>query len=151
MDAATYKAVNRARVALTRGEKTFVIVGENKLLYHSDKRGLRPLLELIDSDPSRLEGSIVGDRIVGRAAALLLIRGRVKAVFAQLIADEAIDLLQRHGVLPTWQETIPYVVERDMTSRYKLDLYLKEVEDPQRAVAMIREYQEGGGGPESSE
>lgn len=140
MDTATYKAVNRARVALTHGGKTFVIVGENKLLHYSDEHGLRPLLNLLESDPSQLKDAVVGDRIVGRAAALLCIAGRVKAVFALSIADEAITLFDKHGILATWGETVPYIVEKDLTSRYKLDLFLKDVEDPQMALDQIRKY-----------
>ena len=93
MDTATYKAVNRARVALTQGKKTFVIVDENKLLHYSEERGLYPLVNLIETEPSKLEGAVIGDRITGRAAALLCIAGNVKAVFSLIIADEAISSL----------------------------------------------------------
>lgn len=140
MDMATYKAVNRARVALTHGGKTFVIVGENKLLHYSDERGLYPLLNLVEAEPAKLKDAVVGDRIVGRAAALLCIAGQVKAVFALSIADEAIELLEKHGILATWGETVPYIVEKDLTSRYKLDLFLKDLDDPQMAAGQIRRY-----------
>jgi len=142
MDMAIYKAVNRARIALTHGDKTFVIVGDTKLAYYSEERGLYPLLNLIEQEPSKLEGSIIGDRIVGRAAALLCIFAKVKAVFALYIADEAVDLLENHGITATWRETVPYIVEKDLTSRYKLDLLLKDVEDPRQAVDMARQYLE---------
>jgi len=142
MDMAIYKAVNRARIALTHGDKTFVIVGDTKLAYYSEERGLYPLLNLIEQEPSKLEGSIIGDRIVGRAAAFLCIFAKVKAVFALYIADEAVDLLENHGITATWRETVPYIVEKDLTSRYKLDLLLKDVEDPRQAVDMVRQYLE---------
>jgi len=142
MDMTIYKAVNRARIALTHGDKTFVIVGDTKLAYYSEERGLYPLLNLIEQEPSKLEGSIIGDRIVGRAAAFLCIFAKVKAVFALYIADEAVDLLENHGITATWRETVPYIVEKDLTSRYKLDLLLKDVEDPRQAVDMVRQYLE---------
>jgi len=139
MDAVTYKAVNRARIALTHGEKTFVIVGENKLAYCSQKRGLTPLLELLDNEPSMLEGAIVGDRIMGRAAAMLCIYAKVKAVFAMSISDEAMELLEKHNILATWQETVAYIVEKDLKSKYKLDVLVKDEEDPAVAAKMIKE------------
>ncbi|MGL6199194.1 MAG: DUF1893 domain-containing protein [Lachnospiraceae bacterium] len=140
MDTATYKAVNRARVALTHGDKTFVIIGENKVNYYSEKRGMAPLLELLEQAPEKLEGAIIGDRIMGRAAAMLCIFGKVKAIFAMSISDEAIDMFEKHHILATWQETVPYIVERDLKSRYKLDLHIKDEEDPQTAVEMIKDY-----------
>ncbi|MGL5512876.1 MAG: DUF1893 domain-containing protein [Sporomusa sp.] len=140
MDAETYKAVNRARVALRHGDKTFVIVGEKKITYYSEKRGMTPLLELLDNGPSLLEGAIIGDRIMGRAVAMMCIHAKVKAVYAMSISDEAMDLLEEHGILATWQETVPYIVERDMISKYKLDVYIKDEADPAVATQMIKEY-----------
>jgi len=141
MDEVTYKAVNRARVSLTHGEKTFVILDETKLLHHSDKHRVKPFLDLIENNPSMLEGAIVGDRIVGRAAALLCVYSKVKAVFAISISDEAIEILDAHNILATWQDTVPYIVEKDLSSRYKLDVYLKDIEDPKRAIEMIKKYE----------
>lgn len=141
MDEAMYKAVNRARVSLTHGEKTFVVVGETKLLHYSDGHRVKPFLDLIENDPSMLDGAVIGDRIVGRAAALLCAYCKVKAVFAMSISDEAIEILGAHNILATWRETVPYIVEKDLTSRYKLDVHLKDVDDPAQAVEMIKEYE----------
>lgn len=141
MDATTYKAVSRARISLNQGEKTFVIADDKKLLNYSNKHGLRPLLDLMQSDPAALENAIIGDKIVGRAAALMCIFCNVKAVFALIISYEAIELLEKNGILATWQETVPYIVEKDLSSIYKLDLYLKDVEDPNKAAEMIKEYE----------
>jgi len=141
MDEKIYKAVNHARMSLSHSKKSFVVVGESKLLHYTDKRGIEPLLDLIESNPAMLEGAIVGDRIVGRTAALMCIYSKVRVVFAMIISDEAIELLDKHGVLATWQETVPYIVEKNLTSRYKLDLMLKDVEEPEKAVEMIKEYE----------
>jgi hypothetical protein len=138
MDPLVYKAVNKARIALTHGEKTFVVVDDTKLLYFSKARGFTPLFEVFDTRPDLLEGGIVGDRIVGRGAAMFFLHAKVKAVFALAVSDEAIDILQDHKVIITWKETVPYIVERDLTSRYKLDLSIQDVEDPAEAVNQIR-------------
>jgi len=141
MDEITYKTVNRARVALTHGEKTFVILNETKLLHYSDKHRVAPLLEAIESKPSMLMGAIVGDRIVGRAAALLCAYSNVRAVFAISISDEAIDILDKHNILATWQDTVPYIVEKDLSSRYRLDVHVKDIEDLEQAYIMIKDYE----------
>ncbi|MDR1916810.1 MAG: DUF1893 domain-containing protein [Synergistaceae bacterium] len=140
MDESIFKAANKAKSALTHGGKTLVVIGDGKILHHSDQRGLTPLLNILDADPAKLEGAVIGDRFVGLASAFLCIYGRAKAVFALTIADDAIDLLGKHGVLATWQQTVPYIVERDLTSRYKLDLLVKDVEYPPEAAEMIRKY-----------
>jgi len=143
MDEVTYKAVNRARVSLTHGEKTFVVFSETKLLHYSGKHRVEPFLDAIENNPSMLEGAIIGDRIVGRAAALLCVYSKVKAVFAISISDEAIGILDKHNILATWQDTVPYIVEKDLSSRYRLDVHLKDIEDPKQAFIMIKKYEAG--------
>ena len=145
MDPVIYKAANKARVALAHGEKTLIVIRDEKQLHFSTERGMKPLLDIIDKDVELLNGSIVGDRIVGRAAAFLCIYGKARAVYASSMSDEAIELFEKYDILPTWQDAVPYIVERDLKSRYKLDLHVKDVEDPAVAVQMIRDYVEQGG------
>lgn len=140
MDPVIYKAANKARVALAHGEKTLIVVRDEKQLYYSTERGMRPLLDAIARGDELLNGSVVGDRIVGRAAALLCIYGKAKAVFGNSMSDEAIDLLEKNDILPVWRDAVPYIVERDLKSRYKLDLHVKDIEDPAEALEMIRDY-----------
>lgn len=140
MDPVIYKAANKARIALAHGEKTLIVIRDEKQLHFSVERGMKPLLDIIEKSPELLVGSIIGDRIVGRAAALLCVYGKAKAVFGNSMSDEAIDLLEKHDILPTWRDAVPYIVERDLKSRYLLDLHVKEIDDPAEAYRMIRDY-----------
>jgi hypothetical protein len=140
MDKAIYRAVSRAKSALTQGGKTFVLVGDDKLLFYSAEHGLAPILGLLDTNPSLLSGAIAGDSIVGLAAAFLLILAGVKAVFAGVITDAASELLSANDVVVTWQETAPYLVDRELRSRDKLDELLKGETDPLKALSIIRTY-----------
>jgi hypothetical protein len=140
MDEIIYKAANRAKVALTHGGKTFVVIDGNKMTHYSDERGLTPFLTLLDNNASLMRGTVIGDRIAGRASAFLAIYAGAKAIYALTITDEAIDLLNGSPVLAAWGQTIPYLVERDLTSRSKLEILLKDVQNPAEAVKIIRDY-----------
>ncbi|MDR1472773.1 MAG: DUF1893 domain-containing protein [Synergistaceae bacterium] len=140
MDEVIYKAANRARVALTHGGKTLVVIDGNKMAHYSDEHGLAPLLTLLETDALPPRGAVIGDRVVGRASAFLAICAGARAVYALTMADEAIDLLGGRGVLALWGETVPYIVERDLESRFKLDILLKDVENPAEALEIIRDY-----------
>lgn len=142
MDPKLYQAVNKARLAVMQSKKTFVIIEENKVAHHTGARGLKPFLDLLDKNPAKLAGAVIGDRIVGRASAFLCIYAKVKAVFALHISEDALDLLERHGCVAAWTETVPYIVEHDLSSKCKLDLILENVEKPADALKLIREYVE---------
>jgi hypothetical protein len=140
MDPLIYKALNRARIALSPGDKTFVVVNETSLLYHTGDRGLFPVLKLLDERAAFLENAVVGDKIVGRAATLLFLYAKVKAVYAAYISDEAVGILEDNNCIVTWRVTVPCIVERDLGSRYRLDVYLEGVSDPAEAEKKIREF-----------
>jgi len=138
-----YASVKRARVALDHGERTLVVIRGEQMLYHSAERGLGPLVRLLDEDPEILIDSVIGDRLVGRASAFLCLCARAQAVFGMAMSDEALTILTAGGCTPTWREVVPYIAARDMVSRHAADAMLKDVDDPQVALAMIREYISG--------
>jgi hypothetical protein len=143
MDESTYKAANKARIALEHGAKTLVVVSGEKIIHHSVERGLDPLVDLASRLPEIATDAVIGDRIVGRASALLAASLKPHAVFGLIMTDEAIDLLSEHGILATWQETVPYLVERDGGSRHRADIALAELNDPALALTAIGHYLEG--------
>ena len=64
----------RAAALLRESEHTLVLLrGEEQVT--SDLRGIRPLLELLDSGRD-FSGFVAADRIVGKAAALLYVAAR---------------------------------------------------------------------------
>lgn len=140
MDPDLYKVVNKARLGLMHGKKSLVVYRDGKMAHHSDERGMTGLFNLVTSEPEIMKNAVVGDKIVGLAAAYLCIHAQVKAVFAMIISEEAIELLQKHQILPTWQTTVAYIVERDLSSRYKLDLQLAGVNSVTEAVERIRDF-----------
>lgn len=76
----------------------FVLVKDNKIIYRSKKQGLVPLVFCLRNKKSDLKGAIACDNIIGRAAALLLILGKVKEVITPAITKEALALLQKEKI-----------------------------------------------------
>ena len=60
--------------------------------------GVQDLLRLTAEEPERLQGAVVADRRVGKAAASLLITGGVKHVNTPLISTPAKQMLQDAGI-----------------------------------------------------
>ena len=51
-------------------------------------RGVKDLYTLYTTTPSLLNGALVADKVVGRAAATLMVLGGVKRVYADTIRDK---------------------------------------------------------------
>ena len=89
------RALSRAVRLLHRGY-TCVACDRDRVLT-SQKPGVAPLLEWLDSDES-LRGCTVADRTVGREAAMLLLRSGVSTVYADVMSAPARSLLREAGV-----------------------------------------------------
>jgi len=84
---------------LEREGLSLLIVKEGKALFQSSDHGLRPLLEAVSGvEPSRLKGSTVIDKVVGKAAALLICYFQGEQVYAQTMSRPATKILEKRGI-----------------------------------------------------
>ena len=67
-------------------------------LFH--ERGVKDIYRLLKEEPDFLNGSFIADKVIGKAAAALMILGGVKEVFAGVISRPALSLFQSHGIEP---------------------------------------------------
>lgn len=88
-----------------------VILKDNKLTV-CDGPGISDLLRLLNTEPQILEGAFVADKVIGKAAAALLILGAVKEVYTDLISDAAVKLLSRTQVKLTFARQVPTILNR---------------------------------------
>jgi hypothetical protein len=71
------------------GGLTLLVEREGHLVHASDRTGLEPLYDGIIEHPELFEGADVADRVVGLAAAYLLVYARVGRVAAPTMAKDA--------------------------------------------------------------
>jgi len=76
------------------GNKSLVVVKEGKVIFESEQGRLRPIVECIKSKMKAMEGSVVIDRVVGLAAAKLLVFAKAGKIYAKVASRPAIDFLK---------------------------------------------------------
>jgi len=105
------------------------------LIFYSDGKWLYPLFELegflapMNYEPAHL---VVKDKIVGRAAALLLIRLGVGYVIAGIMSRPGKEALEKHEVKYEYERLVDRITCR--TEELLIDEY-----DPQKAYAILKE------------
>ena len=73
-----------------------------------DEPGVKTLLSLQGS----LTGAFVADRIVGKAAALLLARGGAVEVYARIISEPALKVFEKYRVACVYGEVVENIQNR---------------------------------------
>lgn len=102
--------------------------------------GVKDIFNLVSTQPQMLEGSMIADRVIGRGAALLLVLGHVSQVFAQLISEQALQVLQAAEIEVEYNSIVPNIINRDGTDICPVEKLTMNVSEPEVAFEKIREF-----------
>ena len=109
------------------------------VLFQSQSKGIRPHLEAIAALGSRLSGTLLVDKIVGRAAALLILYSGSVEVHAGVISRGGRDMLERARVKLFFREETEHIKMVDGRIYCPFEAMVQGIEDPERAYHAIIE------------
>lgn len=75
-------------------------------------KGIATLLQMVNQNTSPLKGATVVDKVVGKAAAALMILGGVTRLHALLISEGALSLLSTTDIKVSYDQQVPYIINR---------------------------------------
>ena len=102
--------------------------------------GVKDLFNLIATQPHVLEGAYVADRVIGRGAALLLVYGHVRRVFAKLISEPALKVLQEAKILGDYDKVVSNIINREGTDVCPVEKLTTNINDPIVAFDRINDF-----------
>lgn len=82
----------------------------------------------------------MADKVVGKAAAALLILGMVAEVYAEAISTPALEFLNDHQVPVTFMEEIPFVMNRQKDGWCPMERLAFDEYSPQIIKGKIEEF-----------
>lgn len=84
---------------LGREGSNLIILSQGKTIYSSKGDGIKPLIDAIDTlGTDRLKDSVVIDKIIGKASALLICYFGAKKASAKVMSKMGASVLSRHGI-----------------------------------------------------
>lgn len=104
------------------------------------RRGVADLFELSASNPSFLRDAEVADRVVGRGAAFLFVRGNVARIYARIISSGALGVLRRGGVEVDFDAEVSNIVNRTGTGICPVEQLTSATDSPDEAFALIEKF-----------
>lgn len=106
-------------------------------LYTSTASGIRPLLDWLAEDPCCFQGAFVADKILGKAAALLLLQGGLDGssggVYGGVLSDVAAGVFQQHGIPYACGRRVPHIVNRRGDGVCPMEHRVRDIDDPAAA------------------
>lgn len=105
-----------------------------------DGRGVSDLYSLLKEDPGFLKGASIADKVVGKAAAALMILGGVKEVFTDIISRPALDLFARSEVCVGYGKVVPHIINRTKAGWCPLETRCFDCFTPLDCFTQIEEF-----------
>ena len=101
-------------------------------------RGVMPLLDFLDHSPKHLAGAVVVDKVIGRAAAMIAIRGKARAVYGETMSEDALGLLETHGIPAAFGRLVPRILDAKRDGLCPLEQSVAGIDDPAKALRALR-------------
>lgn len=116
---------------------SLLVYNDSTLSTHTN-RGVRDLLTLISTQPERLQGAIVADKIIGKAAAAIMATGGVVEVHTNIISTPARALLEAEGIKVVATEEVPQILNRNKSQMCPIDSQLEGIESIEECVTILQ-------------
>ena len=123
---------------LDRSGMCLMVWKGGEVAFSSPSKGIRPHLEAIEAlGRDALRGSVMADKVVGRAAALLMLYSLPAEVHAGVITTKARELLRNKGVVVHPGGEVPAIKERDGRIYCPFEAMVQGISDPEEAYPAI--------------
>lgn len=119
--------------------KGLIIMKEDKEIYSSTKSGIAGLLKVTEEvEPALLKDSTVVDKVVGKAAALIIISLKAREVHAKIMSRAATSVLQKHSKAFFYLQLVDEIKDRNGLGMCRFEELVSGVEDPKEALNVLK-------------
>ena len=129
--------IRRAVEAVDGGSACCVVVKDGVTVSVSTARGIRPVLDAYDK--GILSDAFVADKIIGRAAAMIMALGGVRSCYGATVSRGALVIFERYGVSVKYGVLTERIINRSGTGPCPMEDAVEGIDDPARALLAVRE------------
>ena len=130
------QAVVSALQLLREGQAACVVLRDSEIIRAETGRGVAPMIRLYED--GALQGAYVVDKIVGKAAAMLMTLGGVSGCYALTVSRAALDWFAGHDIPVEYEVCAEYIVNRAGDGICPMEQTVKELTDATEALVALK-------------
>ena len=130
-------AIIAARQKILDGKAGCVIIKNNKIIHDENGRGISPILDIYRQHPDKMKDAYLMDKVIGKAAAMVAICGKVKFVHAELICDSAVEILEKHNIKVTYTKRVKDILNRRRDGLCPMEKTVLNISCPAQGVTAL--------------
>lgn len=127
--------LEKAKMLLDRTGSTCVLCN-GEVILTDNRRGVRPLLDLLESKTD-VVGFSVADKVVGKAAAYLYCLLNIKCLYARVISQPALQVLQSAKIKVEYSQLVPAIQNRTKDGYCPMESAVLANHTPEEALPAI--------------
>lgn len=128
-----------AQALLEKGTYSCIVLQDGQMVHQGNGRGVAPLLHLYLDHPERMQGAVVLDKIIGKAAAMILVLGGVSKVHGVTMSMAAKEYLIKHGIAVSYDRLIDVIANRSRDGICSIERSVLDLEDPVEGLSCIQD------------
>ena len=129
-----------AITALREGELTCAVAHAGKVIFTSQARGVKPLVDFYHTHGSAYAGAALADKVIGRAAALIITLCGVGEVYSDVMSTSALAELRSAGITARCGREVEAIRNRDNTGLCPMEALSQGVQSPREMLARAEEF-----------
>ncbi len=117
---------------------SFIIVKKDTILHEDIDIGVKPIMKIIHSNPTLLQDNIIIDKVIGKAAAILLVKYKAKEVHGLLMSESAMQVLKKHNIPYYYEASVPFIKNRSNDGLCPLEDSVYKCDDIEQGYENIK-------------
>jgi len=128
--------LKKAIQILKSEDVSFVAIREEEII--KDKAiGVKPIFQRIKLNKNFFKDAVVADKIIGRAAAMLLIASGISQVYGETMSLPAIKILEEYNIYYEFGQKVDFIHNRDNTGLCPMEETVKDIDLPKEAFELL--------------
>ena len=125
---------------LKESDYSLIVVKEKEVKYKSKEESVGSIVSLLDERPELLKDSVVADKIIGRAVAMVCDYASVKFCYGQIVSEGALDVFHRNNIPYETAKVVKAIKNRDNTDLCPIEKLTLNVTDSAEGIKKIKEF-----------
>lgn len=136
------RAEEKAKKIITDGLASCVVVKNGAIARTETGPGVSPLVSIYESEPEILRDARVFDKVVGKAAAMIVVLGGAESAYGEIMGASARAYLAEHGCSAAWGELVDFIRNRRGDGLCPLELAVSRTEDARTGYLLLKKAME---------
>lgn len=132
--------VQQLQRTLKEKKLSFITIRDGQI-YDSHLRGVAPILNPMKKDIYYFKDAIIVDKVIGKAAAMLLTLSKVRYVYAYVISESAIEIFNQYHISYDYTKRVPYIINRSKDGMCPMEQAVNNITNLNMAFEILKDKQ----------